>query len=82
MLAALGGYLEREMVAGRLEPMDPLLAVQALLGPLIFHLLTRPAAKQIAGIELPLDDVVDELCGAALRSLQPRTPGQGAATQE
>jgi len=82
MLRALGAYLEREMAAGRLESMHPLLAVQSLLGPLIFHLLTRPAAKQIAGVDLPFDVVVDELGRAALRSLQPRTPRQGADTQE
>jgi AcrR family transcriptional regulator len=82
MLRSLGAYLRREMAAGRLEPMDPLLAVQSFLGPLIFHLLTRPAAKQIVGSDVPLDDVIDELGRAALRSLQPRTPGPGVRNQE
>jgi AcrR family transcriptional regulator len=82
MLGNLGAYLQQEMAAGRLARMDPLLAVQSFLGPLIFHLLTRPAAKQIVGSDLPLDDVVDVLGKSALRSLQPRTPGRGVPTQE
>jgi len=82
MLRSLGAYLEREMAAGRLEPMNPMLAVQSLLGPLIFHLLTRPAAKQIVGVDVPLADAFEQLGAAALRSLKPSAPGRGATSQE
>jgi hypothetical protein len=81
MLAAFGGYLERQMALGRLERMDPVLAVQSILGPLIFHLLTRPVAAQITGFDAPLEDVVEQLGGAALRGLQP-TPRPGTPTKE
>jgi AcrR family transcriptional regulator len=82
MIRSVGGYLERQMALGRLERMDPVLAVQCVLGPLVFHLLTRPVAKQIAGLDIPLEDVVEQLGAAALRSLQPTTPGPGVANQE
>jgi AcrR family transcriptional regulator len=82
MITALGGYLERQMTLGRLERMDPILAVQSMLGPLIFHLLTRPVATQITGFDAPLEDVVEQLGAAALRSLQPTASHPGASTQE
>jgi AcrR family transcriptional regulator len=37
----VGGYLMRQMAAGRLRPMHPALALQSLIGPLFFYLLTR-----------------------------------------
>ncbi len=82
MIRAVGGYLERQMGLGRLERMNPILAVQCVLGPLVFHLLTRPVAKQIAGLDLPLEDAFEQLGAAALRSLQPTTPDHGAANEE
>jgi AcrR family transcriptional regulator len=82
MLAAVGGYLERQMDAGRVARMHPTLAVQTFLGPLIFHLLTRPYAAVVAGLDVSMDDVIDQLGAAALRGLQPRTPQPGVTTQE
>lgn len=40
--AALGGYLERQMEAGRLRRVEPLLAVELLAGPVLVHVLLRP----------------------------------------
>lgn len=80
MLAAVGGYLERQMDAGRVARMHPTLAVQSVLGPLIFHLITRPYAGVVAGLDVPLDDSFEQLGTAALRSLQPTAPAAGATT--
>jgi AcrR family transcriptional regulator len=69
MIATLGGYLERQMDAGRLRRMHPTLAAQFLIGPLLFHLFTRPLAQRLTGFEVPLDEAVDQLVAAALRGL-------------
>ena len=69
MLDALRGYLERQMDAGRLHRMHPMLAAQMLIGPLIFHLFTRPFAARVAGFEMPLEDALDQMAAAALRGL-------------
>lgn len=41
VLPILGGYLERQMTAGRLRRMPPFLAVMTLIGPLTFALFTQ-----------------------------------------
>jgi AcrR family transcriptional regulator len=69
LLAAVGGYLAGQMAAGRLRPMHPLLASQMFVGPLFMHLITRPVAKRIAGIEIPLDTAIDALVAAILEGL-------------
>jgi AcrR family transcriptional regulator len=72
MLRSVGGYLERQMDAGRIIRAHRVLAVQALFGPLFFHLLTRSTATRIAGLDVPLDAAVDQLSAIALRALTPR----------
>jgi AcrR family transcriptional regulator len=71
MLGALGGYLAGQMAAGRLRPMHPTLAVQVLIGPILFHLLTRPQAARFGGLDMPDDEAVEQLVNVALRGLQP-----------
>ncbi|MGH2382508.1 MAG: TetR/AcrR family transcriptional regulator [Candidatus Limnocylindria bacterium] len=68
-LAALGGYLVRNMRAGLVRPMHPLLAVQAVLGPIAFHLLSRRLAERVVGFDMPIDDVVDQLTASILGGL-------------
>jgi len=68
-LAALGGYLVRNMEAGFVRPMHPLLAVQAILGPIAFHLLSRSLAERVVGFDMPIDEVVDQMTGAILDGL-------------
>jgi len=81
MIRALGGYLARQMTAGRIRPMHPTLAVQSLLGPLFFYLLTRPYAPRLAGLDEPFDAAVDRLLEATLQGLQTSPRGDGS-TQE
>jgi AcrR family transcriptional regulator len=69
MLEALGGYLAGQVARGRLRPMHPLLAAQAFIGPVFFHVLTRPIAKRVAHFEVPLEAAVTELAEAAVRGL-------------
>src|SRR6266545_1300305 len=57
-LPLVAGYLAEQMAAGRLRRMDPVLAVQALAGPIVMHLLMQaPAESQPGpgrGVALPL----------------------------
>jgi AcrR family transcriptional regulator len=67
---ALAGYMQREMAAGRVRPMHPVLAVQAVLGPIFVHLLTRPIAERLIGFDLPLEAAVDQLTESILGGLR------------
>ena len=69
-LGAIGGYLLRQMQAGRIRPMHPLLALQALLGPIFIHVLIRPLAERVIGFDMPITDVADELTAAILEGLR------------
>ncbi len=69
VIGALAAYLGEEMAAGRLRPMHPVLAAQALIGPIILHLLTRPEAEHLGALAMPLDDAVVELTTAVLHGL-------------
>ena len=74
-LPLVADYLAEQMAAGRLRPMDPDLAVQALIGPIVMHLLARSQAESRPGAgraaALPLEEVVDELVGIWLRAMTP-----------
>ena len=77
-LPLVAGYLDRQMAAGRLRRMDPVLAMQALAGPIVMHLLMPASAHSPSGaghgLAQPLEEIVDELVGLWLRAM---TPGNG-----
>lgn len=67
----LGGYLATQMVAGRLRRMHPMLAVQALVGPIMLHLLGG-ALLRTAAPDVPSgDEAVRELAAVWLRGMAP-----------
>jgi AcrR family transcriptional regulator len=72
-LPLVAGYLAEQMAAGRLRRMDPVLAVQALAGPIVMHLLMQAPAEPRSGpgrgAALSLKAVVDELVGVWLRAM-------------
>src|ERR687898_1860867 len=43
-LPLVAGYLDQQMAAGHLRRMDPVLAMQALAGPVVMHLLMQASA--------------------------------------
>jgi AcrR family transcriptional regulator len=81
-LPLVAGYLDQQMAAGRLRRMDPVLAMQALAGPIVMHLLMQASAQSQSSaghkVALPLEGVVDELVGMWLRAM---TPGDGRHQQ-
>jgi AcrR family transcriptional regulator len=76
-LPLVAHYLDQQMAAGRLRRMDPVLAVQALIGPIVMHLLARSQAGSQSGpdrgMPLALEAAVGELVGLWLRAM---TPGE------
>jgi AcrR family transcriptional regulator len=78
-LPLVGGYLAEQMAAGRLRRMDPVLAAQALTGPIVMHLLARsPAGSQSVydrGVPVALEEAVEELAGMWLRAMTPSDGG-------
>jgi AcrR family transcriptional regulator len=77
-LPLVTSYLDQQMAAGRLRPMDPVLAMQALAGPIVMHLLMQASVESQSdadrGLAVPLEGAVDELVGMWLRAM---TPGNG-----
>jgi AcrR family transcriptional regulator len=71
LLGTLGRYLAAQMALGRLRPMHPLLAAQLLIGPVFFHLMTRPIAARVAHLDIELEEAVTALAEAAVRGLAP-----------
>jgi AcrR family transcriptional regulator len=76
-LPLVAHYLDQQMAAGRLRRIDPVLAVQALIGPIVMHLLARSQAGSQSGpdrgMPLALEAAVGELVGMWLRAM---TPGE------
>lgn len=71
ILGSVGAYVMAQMTAGRLRTMSPLLALQAFIGPIIFHVLTRPLAERVLGLDIDGEQAVTELALGWLRSMQP-----------
>lgn len=70
-IKALLNYLQCYMHQGYLRPMEPLVALQAFLGPLAIHLLTRSLAEEGLGLTLFLEEVVSQFVLLWLRAMQP-----------
>ncbi|MGH2454856.1 MAG: TetR/AcrR family transcriptional regulator [Candidatus Limnocylindria bacterium] len=68
-LGAMAAYLAAQMDAGRLRRMDPILALQATMGPIAFHMLTRPLAGQVMNLDVEPDRAVDQIIQATLHGL-------------
>ena len=69
LLGSVSRYLATQMAAGRMRRMHPLLAAQMLMGPLVFHLLSRAEIERLGGLDVSLEAAVEELSQATLRAL-------------
>ena len=68
----LAGYVAAQMEAGRLRRMHPVLALQSFIGPVFFHILTRPIAEKVLKLDVDGESAVTQLAEAWLRALSPR----------
>jgi AcrR family transcriptional regulator len=64
-------YMQRQVQLGTVRPIAPVVALQAFLGPLIIHLMTRALAERALGLTLPLDEVVSQFVAFWLRAMKP-----------
>lgn len=71
ILGSLGAYVAGQIAAGRLRPVHPVLAVQAFVGPIVFHVLTRPVVEAALGLELDSQEAVQEFARAWVRGMAP-----------
>ena len=71
VLREVVAYVAGAMAAGRLRPANPLLALQSLMGPIFFHLVTRRAVEARLGPQPALTEVADELSRTWLRAMLP-----------
>ena len=71
ILDSVGAYVMAQMESGRLRRMHPLLALQAFIGPIVFHLLTRPVFQRVLSFEFDGEQAVTELADSWLRSMRP-----------
>lgn len=68
---ALTGYLEQQMDAGRLRRMDPVLAMQAFLAPVMLHMVSRRFIDEYGLTAVPIEEAIEEFTAAWLRAMAP-----------
>jgi AcrR family transcriptional regulator len=74
VFAILGRWFDAEISAGRIRELSTPLLVQQLLGPIMFHLFTRPATQNASTPAFPdIDTVCDVFADNFIRAV---TPGQ------
>lgn len=69
VVGLLAMYVSTQMSGGRLRPMHPLLALQSFIGPVLFHILTRPLAERVLGLDVDGEKAVTELAENWLRAM-------------
>jgi AcrR family transcriptional regulator len=70
MLGVLGAWLDEQVQRGRIRDLPMPLLIQQLMGPMVLHMLGRPALANLAVIELPdLDTTCTELAANFVRAL-------------
>ena len=71
MVGSLVLYILGHMQSGRLRQMHPVLALQSFIGPIFFHLMTRPLAERLLGLEVEGEQSVTLLAENWLRAMAP-----------
>ena len=71
MVGSLAIYVMEQQREGRLRQMHPVLALQSFIGPIFFHLLTRPVAERVLGFDIKGEQAVTLLAENWLRAMAP-----------
>jgi AcrR family transcriptional regulator len=77
VVGLLVAYLMTQMMDGRLRRMHPLLALQAFIGPILFHILTRPIAERVLRLDIEGEAAVTELAETWLRAMATEEESDG-----
>ena len=75
MVGSLAVYVMGHMRDGRFRHMPPLLALQSFVGPILFHLITRPLAERMLGLDIDGEQAVTLLADNWLRAMKPDKAG-------
>jgi AcrR family transcriptional regulator len=67
----VGRYFGAEVAAGRIRPIEPVLAAQAVVGPLLFNLLGQSLIGPVTGIAVAPADAAATFAQVALHGLLP-----------
>jgi len=68
-------YLVGQMAQGRLRRIHPLLALQSFVGPILFHILTRPLAERVLRLDIEGEAAVTQLAETWLRAMATQEEG-------
>jgi AcrR family transcriptional regulator len=68
-------YVMGQMAQGRLRKMHPLLALQSFIGPILFHVLTRPLAERVLRLDIEGEAAVTQLAETWLRAMATQEEG-------
>lgn len=71
LYAEVGRFFGAQIAAGRIRPIEPLLAAQAVVGPLLLHLIGQPVAGPAAGYSTTPEHAAAVFGQVALRGLLP-----------
>ncbi len=77
VVGALVMYVTSQMSAGTLRTMYPLLALQLFIGPIFFHILTRPFAERVLSLDIDGETAVTQLAESWLRAMVVKEEGDG-----
>jgi AcrR family transcriptional regulator len=72
-LGVVAEYMTAQMNIGRMRRMHPLVALQAFIGPIFFHLLSRPVLERFTEFPMSPQDAVGELMTVIVAGLDPPT---------
>jgi hypothetical protein len=70
-VAAVMSYVVEQMALGRLRRTHPVVALTGFIGPVLFHLLTRPLVERVLGYDVSLEDTAAQLAENWVRSMRP-----------
>jgi hypothetical protein len=82
LVGSLALYLMQNMQSGQLRAMHPLLALQSFVGPIFFHLMTRPLAERMLGLDIDGEQAVTLLAESWLRAMRREEDNTDANTDE
>lgn len=78
LFGTLGVWFDAEIQAGRIRDQPVMVLSQQLLGPIVIHMLMRPAFPDVPGLTLPdIDDVCEAFAANFIRAVElPPNPGE------
>jgi AcrR family transcriptional regulator len=74
LFAEVARFFGAQMAAGRIRQVEPLLAAQAVVGPMFFHLLGQPIAAPVAGLTAAPELAAETFAQVVLHGLLPLPP--------